>query len=119
VSNITKKQTALAVVAVVFAAAMIVGTIAAASDQFAFAHHKKHHKKHHERHNGSHDDNSKSINQANAHTSSINCQSNGGSAIGTGNGGLIGVGAARGGNGGTNVCFDNNPQINANTGNIN
>jgi hypothetical protein len=101
VSNITKKQTTLAVVAVVFAAAMIVGTIAAASDQFAFA--------------SSH----KRINQVNKHSSNIHCETNGGSAISTGNGLLAGVGVAVAGHGGTNVCFDNNQQTNGNAGNIN
>ncbi|MGN6629616.1 MAG: hypothetical protein ACTHKJ_07020 [Candidatus Nitrosocosmicus sp.] len=112
-SSITKKQTVVAIVAVVFASAMILGTIAAASDQSAFAKHHKHHK--HHKHSG--DSTSQRISQTNAHSSSVNCQSNGGSAIGTGNGLVAGVGAGVGGNGGTNVCFDNNPQINANTGN--
>ncbi|MGN6623981.1 MAG: hypothetical protein ACTHKK_07550, partial [Candidatus Nitrosocosmicus sp.] len=100
-------------VAVVFASAMILGTIAAASDQSAFAKHHKHHK--HHKHSG--DSTSQSIKQSNSHRSSVHCESNGGSAIGTGNGLGVGAGVAVGGNGGTNVCFDNNPQTNANSGN--
>ena len=102
-SSITKKQTVVALVAIAFASAMILGTVAASSDQSAFASHHKHQK----------------IKQTNAHRSSVHCESNGGSAISTGNGLVAGLGVSVAGNGGTNVCFDNNPQTNANSGNNN
>ena len=61
-SNITKKQTSLALIAVVFATAMIVGTLASAADNKAFAR-------------------IQSIDQKNSNSQSTSCNSSGGSAI--------------------------------------
>ena len=100
--TLNKKQTSLALVAVVFATAMIVGTIASA-DNMAFATHKKVKQK---------------IGQSNAASQNTACSSNGGFANGIGTGGLLaGIGAGIGGPAGLNLCFNTNPQTNANTGN--
>ncbi|MGN6707735.1 MAG: hypothetical protein ACTHKF_00105, partial [Candidatus Nitrosocosmicus sp.] len=89
--------------AVVFATAMIVGTIASA-DNMAFATHKKVKQK---------------IGQSNTSEQGLTCSANGGFANGIGTGGLLaGIGAGIGGTGGLNLCFNTNPQTNANQGNI-
>ncbi len=75
-SNITKKQTSLALFAVVFATAMIVGTFATVADNSAFARH------------------SSSITQNSFTSQSANCISPGGSGSTTGGaGGAIAAGA--------------------------
>jgi hypothetical protein len=71
-STITKKQTALALVAVVFATAMV-ASIAASADQMAFARH--HHHSHH--HGG---DGGNSITVASSQRQSANCQTAGGNS---------------------------------------
>ncbi len=107
--TVTKKQSSLAFVAVLFATAMIVGTIASATgDNMAFAGgHGSHGKK------GNH--NKQSIGQSNTSSQSMNCSANGGSGFGSGSG-LIGIGAGVGGLGGLNLCFNSNPQTNINQG---
>ncbi len=75
-STITKKQTALALVAVVFATAMV-ASIAASADQMAFArsyHHNHHHNG--DRHNGD----GSSINVASSQSQRSNCQTAGGNS---------------------------------------
>jgi hypothetical protein len=71
-STITKKQTALALVAVVFATAMV-ASIAASADQMAFARH--HHHSHH--HGG---DGGNSITVASSQSQEANVQSAGGNS---------------------------------------
>ncbi len=118
--NITKKQASLALVAVIFATAMIVGTIAAAAaDNMVLAKDGKKHKWHKKHHNNSHngDSTKQSISQSNKSSQSLSCSANGGSGVGVGNGLLLGIGAGVGGSGGTNLCVNNNPQTNVNTGN--
>ena len=89
--TVTKKQTSIAIFAVVFATAMIVGTLASAtSDNMAFA--KK-----------------QSIAQSNSNTQSSVCNSPGGSASGFG----FLAGFASGGTGGSPLVSCNN--FNANT----
>ena len=96
------KQATLAIFAVVFATAMIVGSIAASSDNMAFAHHGK---------------KTKQVQaQKNANDQSTNCAANGGFATGTGVGLLAGTGAGVGGLGGINACFNTNANTNAATG---
>ena len=96
------KQTSLAVFAVVFATAMIVGTFASASDNMAFATHGKKAK------------NVKS--QSNSNSQSTNCAANGGPATGTGFGGLgIGAGVGASVNLGLNLCPNTNTNSNVDT----
>jgi hypothetical protein len=86
-SNITKKQISLALVAVVFATAMIVGTIVSTDDVMAFA--KKHKSTH--KHNGSSSSNSQSTSQNNLQAQSSNCVTPGGAGGTTGGaGGAVG-----------------------------
>ncbi len=82
-SSITKKQISLALVAVVFATAMIVGTIVSTDDFMAFA--KKHKKVHN--HHGSSSSNSQSVDQSNAQAQSSNCVTPGGAGGTTGGAG--------------------------------
>ena len=65
--TVTKKQTSLALIAVVFATAMIVGTIASSSDNLAFAGGRSHHQNHgghHGHHSQTVSSTSQSISQA-------------------------------------------------------
>ena len=71
-STITKKQTALALVAVIFATAMV-ASIAASADQMAFARHHHHH--HHSGSNGGN-----SITVASSQSQHANCQTAGGTS---------------------------------------
>lgn len=96
------KQSSLVFVAVIFATAMIVGSIAA-SDNMVFATHKKVTKQ------------VKAQNNANAQ--STNCSANGGAATGTGSGLLAGIGFANSTNTGINACFNTNTNNNVDTGN--
>ena len=94
--TVTKKQTSIAIFAVVFATAMIVGTLASAtSDNMAFA--KK-----------------QSIAQSNSNEQSSSCISPGGSASALGI-----LAGARGGTGGLIAfsCDNLNSNTNPNTGN--
>jgi Ni/Co efflux regulator RcnB len=118
VSNLTKKQIALTLVIVAFAAAMIVGTVASAtSDNLAFAKHK--HKTHH-KHHKSHGDHNKSTTQSKSQTNNnkqtLICQASGGVSIGQGTGGIAGTGIAVTPNAGTNLCTNNNSNTNVDTG---
>jgi hypothetical protein len=118
VSNLTKKQIALTLVIVAFAAAMIVGTVASAtSDNLAFAKHKQKHHKHHKSHGGHNHESSNSVSQANSNRQSVVCQASGGISIGTGNGGIAGTGVAITPSAGINNCPNTNTNANANTGN--
>ena len=98
------KQTTLAIFAVVFATAMIVGSIAAASDNMAFATHGK---------------KTKQVKaQSNANSQSTTCNANGGPATGTGSGLLLGIGAGISANiPGLNICPNANTNNNVATGN--
>ena len=97
------RQTSLAIFAVVFATAMIVGSIAAASDNMAFATHGK---------------KTKQVKaQSNANSQSTTCNANGGPATGTGSGLLAGIGFANSTNTGINACFNTNTNNNVDTGN--
>ena len=98
------KQTSLAIFAVVFATAMIVGSIASSADNMAFATHGK---------------KTKQVKaQSNANTQSTNCAANGGPTTGTGVSGLgIGAGIAASLNTGINACFNTNTNNNVDTGN--
>ncbi|MGN6560248.1 MAG: hypothetical protein ACTHJ2_06940 [Candidatus Nitrosocosmicus sp.] len=98
--TLNKKQTSLALVAVVFATAMIVGTIASA-DNMAFATSKKVKQK---------------IGESNSASQTTSCSANGGSGLGTGSALLLGAGIGAGGLGGLNLCFNTNPQTNINQG---
>ena len=62
--TVTKKQTSLALIAVVFATAMIVGTIASSSDNLAFAGGRSHHHNHGGHHSQTVSSTSQSISQA-------------------------------------------------------
>ncbi|MGN6623982.1 MAG: hypothetical protein ACTHKK_07555 [Candidatus Nitrosocosmicus sp.] len=105
-SSITKKQTVVALVAIAFASAMILSTIAPAVDNhMAFA--SKHHK---------HVKKVQKTSQVNDSIQRMICQSSGGISLGSGNAGLLGLGIAAGGNGGVNICLNNNDQTNANSG---
>ena len=95
------KQTSLAVFAVVFATAMIVGTFASASDNMAFAKHGKKAK------------NAQA--QSNGNSQSTNCAANGGFANGMGSGLLAGAGIGASINLGINACPNTNTNTNANT----
>jgi hypothetical protein len=99
---VSKKQT-LAIFAVVFATAMIVGSIAAASDNMAFATNKK----------------TKQVKaQSNTNQQNLICQSSGGVSLGSGSSGLgVGIGAALSANAGINVCSNTNTNNNVDTGN--
>jgi hypothetical protein len=78
-TSITKKQTTLALVAVVFATAMIVGTFATVADNSAFA---RHH------HHGHHSSSSVQAIQQNSNTAQTsNCISPGGAGSTTGGAG--------------------------------
>jgi Ni/Co efflux regulator RcnB len=110
--TVTKKQTSIAVFAVIFATAMIAGTLAsAASDNMAFANRNHHHHGNHH-HNDSHD---QSISQNNSNKQSSKCVASGGVSVA--NGGLVGV--SIGGTGGSirNSCNNDSTQTNANSGN--
>jgi hypothetical protein len=99
---VSKKQT-LAIFAVVFATAMIVGSIAAASDNMAFATNKKTKQK---------------MAQNTANSQSTTCSANGGPAFGTGTGLVAGVGAGISANiPGLNICPNFNTNNNVATGN--
>ena len=87
------KQSSLVLVAVIFATAMIVGSIAA-SDNMAFATYKKVTKQ--------------VRSQSNANAQSTSCAANGGAATGTGSGLLAGIGFANSTNTGINACFNTN-----------
>ena len=95
------KQTSLAVFAVVFATAMIVGSIASA-DNMAFATHGK---------------KTKQVKaQSNANSQSTTCNANGGPATGTGSGLLLGIGAGISANiPGVNLCPNFNTNNNVDT----
>jgi putative hemolysin len=98
------KQSSMVLVAVVFATAMIVGSIVAStSDNMAFATHKKVTKQ--------------VKSQSNANAQSTNCAANGGAATGTGSGLLAGIGFANSTNTGINACFNTNTNNNVDTGN--
>jgi hypothetical protein len=100
VISLTKKQS-LAVFAVVFATAMIVGTVAAASDNMAFATNKK----------------AKNVkSQTNTNQQALVCQSSGGISLGSGNGLLAGIGIGLSPNAGVNLCSNTNTNNNAETG---
>ncbi len=88
--NITKKQTSLALFAVVFATAMIVGTFATVADNSAFASGRGN--GHH--HNSSSTSSSQAISQNSATIQNSNCVTPGGSGSTTGGaGGAIAAGA--------------------------
>jgi hypothetical protein len=119
--TVTKKQTSLAVFAVIFATAMIAGTLASAtSDNMAFAggnnrhHHGHHWNNHHHSSSSGHDDSQK-ISQSNSNHQESKCVSSGGVSVA--NGGLVGV--SLGGTGGSirNSCNNDSTQTNANSGN--
>ena len=91
--NITKKQTTLALVAVVFATAMVVGTFATVADNSAFARH--HHHGHH--HSGS-SSSSQTISQNSNTAQTSNCISPGGAGGTSGsamNGGMSDLAGGR------------------------
>ena len=96
------KQATLAIFAVVFATAMIVGSIAASADNMAFATHGK---------------KTKQVDaQKNANDQSTSCAANGGPGIGAGTGLIAGTGAGVGGLGGLNLCFNTNANNNVDSG---
>ena len=97
------KQATLAIFAVVFATAMIVGSIAASSDNMAFATHGK--------------KTAQKMKQSNSNAQSTDCVANGGFATGTGVGLVTGTGAGVGGAGGINACFNTNANNNVGSGN--
>ena len=104
-TSITKKQTSLALVAVVFATAMIVGTFATVADNSAFARH--HHHGHH-----SSSSSVQAIQQNSNTAQTSNCISPGGAGGTTGGvGGAIAAGAC------SNVAT--NMPINTGTSSIN
>ena len=94
----------MAIFTVVFAAALLAGTVAAASDNMAFATHGKQIKQ------------VKSQNAANQQT--LVCQASGGVSIGSGSSALgIGLGAGVSPNAGVNLCFNANNNNNVDSGN--
>jgi hypothetical protein len=101
VITLSKKQT-LAVFAVVFATAMIVGSIASSSDNnMAFATNKK----------------AKNAQaQTNTNQQALVCQSSGGISLGSGNGLLAGIGIGLSPNAGINLCSNTNTNNNAESG---
>ena len=95
-SKITKKQTSLALIAVVFATAMIVGTLASVADNNAFAR--------------------QSINQKNINSQSTSCNTSGGSGISIGTTTSTATGGAGGAiTGCTNTNTNNNVNSGSNT----
>jgi hypothetical protein len=110
-SNTTKKQTTLALVAVVFATAMIVGTFATVADNSAFAGGRSHNG----HHNGNHHDSSlfasQDTSQNSATVQNSNCISPGGAGTTTGGAGGAITGACN------NVAT--NMPINTGTSSIN
>jgi mannitol-specific phosphotransferase system IIBC component len=120
VSNLNKKQVALTLVIVAFAAAMVISTVVSATgDNLAFAKHHKH-KKHKHHSNGGHNHTTaQTKSQSNVNKQNVICQASGGVSIGQGTGGILGTGIAVTPNAGTNLCFNANSNTNADTGSQN